>query len=270
MDELDCEDLEGSDFCFVEMKRSRRSIGLTEKKTLLEIVRRADDGRVLKTLENPDPKTNALKKKAWLRVTTLFNLNTGLNYSREHVRKMYQRVKNMTFTSEDKTGEIQLEENEVKNGKLVDQGESTPGEVAIEINVPVESQEKKIAITPLRKIVPRLAKTKGPSYRLKVDPYKTTFVVHPQAKAKSKKSTSRGVEDSVGIIYSNNSRPGHSGAESAAKLKYLKKIDKINKKYKTLKLRYLAGKNILLEAQMRERGIDVPELCYVSSSSDSD
>jgi len=32
----------------------------------------------------------------------------------------------------------------------------------------------------------------------------------------------------------------------------------------------LAGKNILLEAQMRERGIDVPELCYVSSSSDSD
>jgi len=136
MDELDCEDLEGSDFCFVEMKRSRRSIGLTEKKTLLEIVRRADDGRVLKTLENPDPKTNALKKKAWLRVTTLFNLNTGLNYSREHVRKMYQRVKNMTFTSEDKTGEIQLEENEVKNGKLVDQGESTPGEVAIEINVP--------------------------------------------------------------------------------------------------------------------------------------
>jgi len=63
MDELDCEDLEGSDFCFVEMKRSRRSIGLTEKKTLLEIVRRADDGRVLKTLENPDPKTNALKKK---------------------------------------------------------------------------------------------------------------------------------------------------------------------------------------------------------------
>ena len=29
-------------------------------------------------------------------------------------------------------------------------------------------------------------KTKGPSYRLKVDPYKTTFVVHPQAKVQAK------------------------------------------------------------------------------------
>ena len=41
-------------------------------------------------------------------------------------------------------------------------------------------------------------------------------------------------------------------------------------RYRATKLRYLARKNAMLEVELRERGLQLPELNYDSSSSDSD
>jgi len=75
------------------IKRERTTIANSEKEMLIKIISEADGGKFNDIINFPNEHTTTDLKEAWVRVTTLFNLNTGSSMSREQVRKAFSRLR---------------------------------------------------------------------------------------------------------------------------------------------------------------------------------